>query len=547
LALAAALVFPLQGAGATVDEQAALQAYVRARVANSVGAQERAVEAYRAALALAPHNETLAARALDEGLAAGDRPLALSAAKALDGSAKLQVGGRLILFGEALRGRDWAYAGRQIDRIQEDEVFSFLAPLLRAWLAEGSGKGDPLAFLEGLGDNPLAAAYADEQKPLLLLAGGRRKEGLAALGPVLEQAGAREARLRIAAAALLARKGSKAEALPLLEGDGDALAVARDRLKRGKRLTGEIASPSAGVAELLVRIAVDLNAQEVNALALDFARLASFLDPSNGEARIVAGELLTADGKHEEALAALALVAADDPFARLASDNRTGALMAAGREDEALARIRSEVAAEPEAAESWTRLGDLLSRMSRPADAADAYGKALALARSAGAEGQKEWSLLLLQGGALVESGRWAEGKAALEASYRLAPEQPVVLNYLGYSQLERRENVAEAERLIGEASRLDPGNAAITDSLGWAHFLRGDLPRAIELLERAAQSEPADAAIKEHLGDAYFRAGRRYEARYAWQAALVFAEGNALPRLRAKVDSGLTAELAAP
>jgi tetratricopeptide (TPR) repeat protein len=519
---------------------------VRARAANSVGAHDKAVESYRTALALAPQNETLAARALDEGLAAGDRPLALAAARALDQSAKLQVGGRLILLGEALRGRDWSAAGRQIDRIQEDEVFSFLSPLLRAWLARDSKKGDPLAFLEGLGNNPLAAAYADEQKPLLLLAGGKRKEGLAALGPVLDQAGARESRLRIAAAALLARKGDKAEALGLLDGDGEALTFARERLRTGKRLGGEISSASSGIAELLVRISVDLNAQDVAGLALDFSRLATFLDPGNGEAWIVAGELLAAEGKHDSALAALARVGAEDPFARLAADNRISMLVASGRQEEALTRVRNEIAAEPQGAEGWTRLGDLLSRMDRHEEAAEAYGKALATARSAGQSAQL-WGLLLLQGGALVEAGRWAEGKSALEASYKLAPQQPAVLNYLGYAQLERRENIAEAERLIREASRLQPDNAAITDSLGWAYFLRGDLPRAIELLERAARGQPADAAIKEHLGDAYFKAGRRYEARYAWQAALVYAEGKAVPRLRAKVETGLTAELAAP
>ena len=94
-----------------------------------------------------------------------------------------------------------------------------------------------------------------------------------------------------------------------------------------------------------------------------------------------------------------------------------------------------------------------------------------------------------------------------------------MVLNFLGYSQLERRENLAEAEKMIREANRLQPGDAAITDSLGWAHYVRGDVPRAIELLEQAARGQPADAAIAEHLGDAYYSAGRRFEARYAWRA----------------------------
>ncbi len=541
------MILAVQPAAATVDEEGAVHAYVRARAAESVGASARAIEGYRAALALAPDNLTLAARALDEGLAAGDRKLALAAARVLDRAGKLQVDGRLLLLGEALEGRDWRAAQVQIAGIEEDDVFSFLGPLLRAWLAQGSRKGDPLALLQGLTDNPLAAAYADEQKPLLLLAAGRHKEAGAALEPVLAQAGTRAPRLRVAAAASLARKGGRTEALALLEGEAESLVAARQRLKAGKRLPGEIDGPAAGVAELLIRIAVDLSGQDVPGLALDFARIATFMAPGNSEGWIVTSELLATSGDHDGALAALAAIAADDPFAGLAEDSRIGLLVAGGREADALAQVQGDVKAEPRLAAGWSRLGDLLSRMDRHGEAADAYGKALDLVRSESEPGDREWALLLLQGGALVEAGRWTEGRTALQAAYTLAPNQPVVLNYLGYSQLERRENVGEAERLIREASRLQPDSAAITDSLGWAHFLRGDLPTAIELLERAARGQPADPSIKEHLGDAYFKAGRRFEARYAWQAALVYAEGSAATRLRAKVEAGLTAELAAP
>jgi Flp pilus assembly protein TadD len=122
-----------------------------------------------------------------------------------------------------------------------------------------------------------------------------------------------------------------------------------------------------------------------------------------------------------------------------------------------------------------------------------------------------------------------------------------VVLNYLGYSQLEHRQNVAEAERLIREASALQPDDSAITDSLGWALYVKGDVPQAIGLLEKAAQGQPADSSINEHLGDAYYTAGRHYEARYAWRAALLYADGKAQTRLKAKIDGGLRPDLSAP
>ena len=151
-----------------------------------------------------------------------------------------------------------------------------------------------------------------------------------------------------------------------------------------------------------------------------------------------------------------------------------------------------------------------------------------------------------MRGGALDQAGDWPGARAALRRAYTLAPQQPYVLNYLGYALLVRNEEVGEAERLIREAHRLAPDNAAITDSLGWALYRKGQLAEAVPLLEQAAQAEPADVEINEHLGDVYFAAGRRVEARFAWRAASVYAEGATATRIAAKMDRGLTPELAA-
>jgi tetratricopeptide (TPR) repeat protein len=544
--LAAAVLLPAPAA-ASVDDGSALAAYVRARAADSSGAADQAARNYGAALALAPGNEVLAARALSQAIAAGDRVLALQAAHQLDSAGKLAPDGRLLLVGDAFRSKHWKEAGKQIERLEEDEVFSFMTPLLRAWLAQGSGKGNPLTLLDGASGNALAATYASEHRPLLLLAGGKAKEGALALEPLLEDQSIRSQRLRVAAAAMLARKGGRKEALAAVQGEAEALAEARRRLQAGQRLGGEIVTPAAGMAELLGRMAIDLNGQEVPQLALSFARLATFLAPENAESWLIASDLLAGQGRYEAALAALAKVGRDDVFAATAADRRMTVLVQANRTDEALAEARRATADAPSVIDNWTRLGDILNQTQRHAEAAAAYGKALDLIK-AGAEAQQPlWALWLLRGSALTQAGDWAGGKAALEEARRLGPDQPVVLNFLGYSQLERRENLAEAEKLIGEANRLQPDDAAITDSLGWAHYVRGDVGKAIELLEQAAQGQPADAAIAEHLGDAYYSAGRRYEARYAWRAALPYAEGPAADRLRTKIDTGLRPDLAAP
>jgi tetratricopeptide (TPR) repeat protein len=382
---------------------------------------------------------------------------------------------------------------------------------------------------------------------LLLLAAGHRHQGAKELLELIGDGnGLTEQRLRIAGAALLARKRDGQAALTLLEGDAPALATARSLVQGRREVPGEIASAPAGAAELMVRIAGDLYRQNVNDLALRLARIATFLAPENSETWLVTADLLEAQDRRGAALAALDQVRPSDPFAGAAQDSRIKLLVGAGRQPEALAQAQAAAVASGATAADWTRLGMLFGELERQNEAAQAFDRALQLRGMTGSS-ETEWMLRLLKGGALEQAGRWPEAKAELEAAYKLAPDQAVVLNYLGYAQLERRENVEEATKLIVEASRLAPDSAEITDSLGWAYFLRGELPKAIELLERAAAAAPADPEINEHLGDAYYKGGRRFEARYAWKAALVYAEGKDAARIRAKIEAGLTPELASP
>ena len=155
--------------------------------------------------------------------------------------------------------------------------------------------------------------------------------------------------------------------------------------------------------------------------------------------------------------------------------------------------------------------------------------------------------MLLLQASALEEANRWPETRQLLGQALALAPDEPLILNFLGYAKLERGEDLDAAEAMIRKASALAPDDASITDSLGWALYKRGRYADAIEALQRAAAKDPAQPEIHEHLGDALYASGRRYEARFAWAAALVTAEDDIANRVKLKLDAGLTPATAAP
>jgi tetratricopeptide (TPR) repeat protein len=539
LLLAAAWAAPAQ----SYDSHNALADYARARVADASGEIDVAARGYAAALAEAPFDETLAARAYRRAIAAGDRTLALQAARSLRSANALPPDGEFLFLIDALEDGDWAEARRVVDRIEEEQLFESLVPVLRAWIAYGARDGDPIAILDAGREGGGLAAYSAEHRALLLLATRRYEEGtnavvgLGSLGP------ARFLRLRLAAAARLVQARRRDEALALLPGSSRAEQAARALIERRRRLPGAVDSAAEGIAEIFVRLAAEVNRRDVSALALTLSRFATFLAPDNATAWFVTSAILDNSGQDAAALEALDEVGERDPFYADVQDMRVQLLAETENSTAALALALARTDEDDATAADWQRLGEQYSAMGRNEEAAEAYGRALELAGGEDAP----WTAWVLYGGALLDAGHWSEARPALERAAELAPDNPVALNYLGYALLERREDLDHAEELIRHAAELDPGSASIVDSLGWVHYVQGNVDAAIPMLESAARGEPAEPTINEHLGDAYWSVGRRRDARFAWQAALVSAEDDAAERIREKIDFGLTAETASP
>lgn len=489
----------------------------------------------------------LATRAFRRAIAAGDRDLARQAARALYSAGALPPDGEFLFLIDAIERGEWDAANAILDRVDAQALFSSLVPILRAWVALGEGDADPIALLDG--DEALAnSPYALEHRALLMLAAGRHADGVTALSSISGLSPARRTRLLLVAAATLDAAGERRAARQLLEGEqGRAFDAARERLQSRRSLPGEVATPAQGIAELFVRLAGDIGQRNADALALTLTRYAGFAAPENPVAWLLAAVLLQQDDQHGAALDALARVAPESPYYAEAQDLRVQGLVRQGANREALELVREHTEGRDADASDWMRYAALSTDLDRHAAAAEAYERALAIERAEDAAGQVGWTSWLLYGGALIDAGRWEEGRAALERALEIAPDEPVLLNYLGYALLERREQLDRAEELIRRASEMQPDSAAITDSLGWVMFVRGNVDDAIPVLERAVIGDPDEPTINEHLGDAYWAAGRRRDARFAWRAALVTAEDEAADRITAKLDIGLTPETASP
>jgi Flp pilus assembly protein TadD len=183
-------------------------------------------------------------------------------------------------------------------------------------------------------------------------------------------------------------------------------------------------------------------------------------------------------------------------------------------------------------------MGDLLRRDEKFIDAIAAYDKAVEIY---GKDGEKNWALFYTRGIALERAKQWDRAEADFKRALEINPEHPDVLNYLGYSWLDRGENLAEARSLIELAYAKSPDNGYIVDSLGWAMYLAGDYQGAVEKLERAVELRPGDATLNDHLGDAYWKVGRRNEARFQWSHALTLdPDDKQKISLKTKLEQGL-------
>jgi tetratricopeptide (TPR) repeat protein len=331
----------------------------------------------------------------------------------------------------------------------------------------------------------------------------------------------------------------------MVEGLGTEVGKARQRVNQGQSGGLAINNSRLAFSELLLALAVELNKLRNRSMPIALSQVARFTAPENSSASVMLGVFLDSRGRLEESLTALRSVSADDPLAAQARDAEVRALVDAKREQEALGVAQRALARSGAGVSDYARLGDVFAALKRYNEAADAYGRALQLVQQGKPE--ERWPMLLLRASALEDAGRWSEARQALGAALALAPNEPLILNFLGYAKLERGEDLDAAEAMIRRASSLDPDNASITDSLGWAVYKRGRLKEAIEILTRAAKGDPAQAEIHEHLGDALYKAGSRYEARYAWRAALVTADEEIATRVRAKIETGLTSATAAP
>lgn len=300
----------------------------------------------------------------------------------------------------------------------------------------------------------------------------------------------------------------------------------------------EVATPRDGVAEVLYTMGGIMLGAGVTNDAVIYLQLALYVRPDFTEAALALGDAYSDLQQFSRSSDTYRKVAATSGFypraqMRIAiNEDRMGKL------NDALALLDKVAKASPNDPESLVTKGDLLRIHSRYTDAAQAYTDALARIPDLQSF---HWPVLFARGSCYERDNKWDLARADLKKALELKPDQPDVLNYLGFGMLEHKENLPEARMMIEKAVKARPNDAQIIDSMGWALYLQGDYKRATPYLEKAVELMPSDPTVNDHLGDVYWRMGRKTEARFQWERSLTFSpEATAADLIHRKLKDGL-------
>jgi tetratricopeptide (TPR) repeat protein len=545
-ALTACAATPKPQAQAPATEAAAVPAgvgeaagpyglFLAGNAALSGGRAGEAEALFARAAAAMPDNSVLRNRTFAAALASGDIAKAASLAP-LEGDADARSLGRLTKAVHALASGRGKEAQAALGGEPLAGAHGLTAALVKPWTAAAAG--DLAGALDPGAEGPEAAALVAALGQLgridLLDRAGRHAEADALVAKfdavqapvqvVLRHGGYLERRRRSAEAAALYERALQARA------DEPALQAALARARTGRDAPPPFTFRQGAAQALLVPAVVLAGARQTEP-ALAYLRMALHLDPELDEAWVMVGEVLSTEGDLDGARRAFLKPKAGSPHFTTARSRLAYALQEKGRTAEALEVARAAAAAAPADSSLQTTYGALLIEQKRFDEAVAVFDRLIA------AQGERDWRTWFLRGTAHERAGRWAQAERDLQRARTLSPEEPEVLNYLGYTWVDRGERLQEAFGMIERAVQLRPRSGAIVDSLGWAHYRLGRFPEAVKALERAAELEPGDPTINDHLGDAYWRVGRVVEAHFQWRRVLTLQPE---PAVRAAAEAKL-------
>jgi tetratricopeptide (TPR) repeat protein len=519
--------------------------YLAARHASVERDASSAATFYRSALRTDPKNNELLDRAFISSLAEGDIDEAVKLADRILTIDKNNRVARLVVGARDLKQRKYAAAQININQSVRGPITDLVATLLSGWAGYGAGDTKAaIANIDKLTGPEWYPIFKDLHSGMILELAGKEKDA----GARLERAyKLDDSALRVtdAYARWLSRNKDAASAQAIYETFDKKLArhpLVLEGLREtraGKKLPPLVDSPQTGAAEALYGIGASLTRRGGEDLALVYLQLALYLAPNHSLALLSLADLYESVKKPQMAIKVYERVPANSPLKRNAQIQQATDLDTAERSDEAIKILKDVTAQDPKDLEALMALGNIERGRKKFADCTQTYTKGIDALPSANEKGN--WVYYYFRGICEERSKQWSKAEADMRKALELQPEQPHVLNYLGYSWIDQGINLDDGMKMIKRAVEQRPDDGYIVDSLGWAYYRIGNFEDAVKNLERAIDLKPEDPTINDHLGDAYWRIGRTLEAKFQWAHARdLKPEPEELPKIEAKIENGL-------
>ncbi len=451
---------------------------------------------------------------------------------------------RLVIGVRALKQRQYGLARQNFAQSVRGPVTDLTATLLSAWALYGAGNAHAaIETLDRLAGPDWYAIFRDLHAGLIFDLANNKKEA----GKRYERAyKADPTALRTVEAygRFLSRNAGKDNALNVYQEFAKAvpnhplIVEEMKDIAAGGKLPTLADSPQSGAAEALYGLGASIGRRGGEDLALIYLQLALYLEPSHAMALLSLADLYESLKKPDLAITVYDRIPPTSPLRRNAEIQVAADLDSLGRSDEAKKRLDHLIAEHPKDTEAIMALGNILRGRKEFAACGDVYGKAIATVPEIE---KANWVMFYFRGICYERSHQWPKAEADLKKALELNPDQPLVLNYLGYSWIDQGTHLEEGMNMIRRAVEQRPDDGYIVDSLGWAYYRIGNYDEAVKNLERAVELKPDDPTINDHLGDAYWRVGRELEAHFQWSHAKDFNPEQAdLAKIEEKLKDGL-------
>ena len=519
--------------------------YLAARHASVERDAASAAAFYRSALRTDPKNNELLDRAFISSLADGDIDEAVKLADRILTMDKANRVARLVVGVRDLKQKKYPAAQLNINQSIRGPITDLVATLLSGWASYGAGDAKAaVAGIDKLTGPEWYPIFKDLHTGMILETSGKDKDA----GTRFERAyKLDDSMLRVsdAYARWLSRNKDGAAAAGIYEAFDKKLPrhpLVQEGLrdtKAGKKLPPLVDSAQAGAAEALYGIGATLTRRGGEDLALVYLQLALYLQPNHPLALLSLADLYESVKKPQMAIKVYERMPASSPLKRNAQIQLATNLDAADRGEEAIKILKGVTGEAPKDIEAIMALGNIERGRKKFSDCAGTYTQAIDA--NPGATDKNTWVTYYYRGICEERSKQWSKAEADMRKALELQPEQPHVLNYLGYSWIDQGINLDEGMKMIRRAVDQRPDDGYIVDSLGWAFYRIGNFEDAVKNLERAIDLKPEDPTINDHLGDAYWRVGRTLEAKFQWAHARdLKPEAEELPKIEAKIANGL-------